>query len=64
MLLRYNELLDRKLKELRTDVHTFFRICYCYKFGCDAQLEEDMKDYVSKKEIPIYVREYLDMEKP
>lgn len=58
---RYCEMLRRKLEELRTDVHTFFRIAYCYKFGCTPDLNDDVSQFKMHMIVPIYVREYLDM---
>lgn len=60
-MIRYNELLERKLKELKTDAVTFFRIAYCYKFGCDANVQPDVQLYKEKSIVPVYVRQYLDV---
>jgi hypothetical protein len=59
-MIRYHEMLRRKLKETNTDVLTFFRAAYCYKFGCDANLTQDVIDYRDKAIIPVYVRQFLE----
>lgn len=58
---RYCEMLRRKLEELNTDVHMFFRIAHCYRFGTTPDLHDDVCQYKLHAIVPIYVREYLDM---
>lgn len=61
-VIRYNELLERKLRDARTDVKTFFRVCHVHLFGTDPDLTGDVHNYNEKKVIPIYVQRYLDKE--
>lgn len=63
-MIRYNELLERKLTELRTDVHTFFRIAHTYMFGTCPELTGDVQLYNTQKIIPVYVRNYLNELEP
>ena len=59
-MIRYQELLKRKLDELRTDVHTFFRLAHIYRFGTDPDLSNEVAQYQLHAVIPRYVEAYLD----
>jgi hypothetical protein len=63
-VIRYNALLERKLTELRTDVHTFFRIAHTYMFGTCPDLMCDVDLYNREKVIPVYVTKYLNQQEP
>ena len=58
-MIRYNELLRRKLSELKLEAHTFFRVAHCAKFGTTPDLSEDVLLYQTKGTIPVYVINYL-----
>ncbi len=57
--MRYNELLKRKLEELRLDPLTFFRIVHVRQFGSDPDLSGDVLRYREQAIIPVYVITYL-----
>lgn len=48
-MIRYHELLKRKLDELRTDVHTFFRLAHIYRFGTDPDLSNEVAQYQTSR---------------
>jgi hypothetical protein len=57
--MRYNELLKRKLEELKLDPLTFFRLCHVYFFGSDPDLSGDVLRYKEQAVVPVYVIRYL-----
>jgi hypothetical protein len=58
-VVRYNELLKRKLEETKTDPLTFFRICHIDCFGTDPNLTEDVILYREQAVVPVYVIRFL-----
>lgn len=59
-MMRYHELLRRKLDELQMEVHPFFRVAHVWSFGTDPDLNDDVAQYRIHGIIPIYVSKYLD----
>lgn len=59
-VIRYHELLQRKVAELRTDVKTFFRMAHVNQFGTDPDVQDDIGRYKIGGIIPVYVQRYLD----
>ncbi len=59
-MIRYHELLRKKLSETRTDEQTFFRLAHIYCFGTDPDLSNDVAQFKLHAIIPRYVVRYLD----
>jgi hypothetical protein len=61
-MIRYSELVRKKLIELNTDVYTFFRICHIKKFGKDPDLHDTVAQFLLHGTVPTFVQEFLDEE--
>lgn len=59
-VIRYHEMLKRKLAELRTDEHSFFKAAHVFLFGTAPDLMMDVVAYRQGAIIPVYVQRYLD----
>lgn len=59
-MIRYHELLRKKMDETKTDEQTFFRLAHIYCFGTDPDLSNDVAQYRMHAIIPRYVVRYLD----
>ena len=58
-MIRYHELLKRKLEELKVDELTFFRIAHVWAFGTDPDLHNEVAQYKLNAIIPKYVERYV-----
>lgn len=59
-MIRYHDLLRRKMEETQTDELTFFRLAHIFFFGSDPDLSNDVAQYKIHAIIPNYVIRYID----
>lgn len=59
-VIRYHDLLRRKMSETKSDEQTFFRMAHIFLFGTDPDLSNDVAQYKLHAIIPVYVIRYLE----
>lgn len=58
-MIRYNELLKRKLEEPGADPHNFFRYVHVYLFGTAPDLTRDVLEWEHAGIVPLYCITYF-----
>lgn len=51
--------LVNKMRQLKADELTFFRIAHVWAFGTDPDLHDDVAQFKLHGIVPVYVRNYL-----
>lgn len=59
-MIRYNELLRRKLAETSMNTHSFFQMCHYYCFQKTPMLHDDVAQWKLNGVVPTYVKRFLD----